>query len=139
MPPAPLSSILEGFGLPLLHLSLQQLSTHHIGGGQPASAERTAHGFPLSSPPWQSWQKNEVCALRHSGPSCRHRLLALDSLPKPCSPALAGAQIPSTLHSLGLGKESGFLRFLTTLLPEHKDKELFISALLLNTAFLSQS
>lgn len=72
-------------------------------------------------------------------PLLQHRLLALDSLPKPCSPALAGAQIPSTLHSLGLGKESGFLRFLTTLLPEHKDKELFISALLLNTAFLSQS
>lgn len=83
-------------------------------------------------------RKDEVCALRHS-PSCQHRMLVLDSLPKPCSPALAGVQIPSSLHSLGLGKESGFLRFLTTLLPEHKDKELFISALLLNMAFLSQS
>lgn len=61
--------------------------------------------------------------------ACLHRI----HYPKPCSPALAGAQIPALLHSLGLGKESVFLRFLTTLLPGHKDKELFISALLLNT------
>lgn len=31
--------------------------------------------------------------------------LAPDFLPKPHSPALAGVQIPSSLHSLGLGKE----------------------------------
>lgn len=48
-----------------------------------------------------------------------------DPLLKPRSPALAGGQIP---HSQGLGRE--------TLLPDHKDKELFISPLPSNMAFL---
>ena len=56
--------------------------------------------------------------------------LARDSLPKLCSPALAGFQIPSSPHSPSLGKESGFWRFLATLLPKHK--ELLISPCPLN-------
>lgn len=65
--------------------------------------------------------------------------VAPHSLPEPRSPALAGSQIPSSRLSLGLGRESGFLRFFTTLLPEHEDKELFISPLRLKLAFLSRS
>ena len=60
--------------------------------------------------------------------------LARDFLSKLCSPALAGFQIPSSLHSPSLGKESGFWRFLATLLPKHK--ELLISPRPLNMAFV---
>lgn len=88
--------------------------------------------FPTFLSIRQRWQEGKVCRITRS-----HPLLASVSTPesllKSCSPALAGGQIP---HSLGLGKETGFLRFFTTLLPDHKDKELFISPLPLNMAFL---
>lgn len=96
--------------------------------------EGPGFGVPLHFPAQQSRQKDEVCTLHWRLPGglaapASSSVPAPDSLPQLCSPALAGVQIPSSLLSLGLGKQSGFLRFLTSLLPEHKDKELFISPL----------
>ena len=78
--------------------------------------------------------KDQVHALSDSlTPPASISVLAQDSLPKLCSPALADFQIPSSPHSPSLGKESGFGRFLATLRPKHK--ELLISPRPLNMAF----
>lgn len=102
--------------------------------GQPSPAGRTRLWFltPLPStaePAEGRGVHSPPEAPAGLAPPASSLVPAPDSLPQLCSPALAGVQIPSSLLSLGLGKQSGFLRFLTTLLPEHKDKELFISPL----------
>lgn len=88
------------------------------------------YSFPTLLPPME---KIRYALSDSLTPPAGISALAQDSLPKLCSPALADFQIPSSPHSLSLGKESGFGRFLATLRPKHK--ELLISPHPLNMAF----
>lgn len=116
-------------------LSRSQLCGSGLGCGQPSSAGRTTRWSPLSSCHSRAGRKDEVCTHTLSHPllasPCWRQILFLSLahlLRQACE--FLPLCTPSVLE------KSGFLRLLTALLHEHKDKELFLSPLPLNVAFL---